>query len=183
MECCRHTRGVRPVSELGWESADQVVAGDPAAYVLLQQFGDCRDGGRAGACFLDGNGPGDRQIVDGGPPVLVLASTGHVTGRRNWLPAALVDQISHQLIAVDFDDVRTQVRASERQVETPAKAVAFTREYQRQAGDLREGNRPGRNCRPGAADQTELLSGDRTAIDAVESAVGLVDDDAEVGLT
>jgi hypothetical protein len=61
----RRTLGVRPVSELGWESADQVVAGDPAAYVLPQHFGDRRDGGRAGACFLDGNGPGDRQIVDG----------------------------------------------------------------------------------------------------------------------
>ena len=45
---------------LGWESADQVVAGDPAAYVLPQHFGNRRDGGRAGACFLDGNGPGDR---------------------------------------------------------------------------------------------------------------------------
>jgi len=45
---------VRPVTELGWESADQVAAGDPAAYLLPQHFGNRRDGGRAGACFLDG---------------------------------------------------------------------------------------------------------------------------------
>jgi hypothetical protein len=44
---------------------DQFAAADPTAYVLLQQFGDRRDGGRAGACFLDGNGLGDRQIGDG----------------------------------------------------------------------------------------------------------------------
>ena len=56
---------IRPVSELGWEGADQVAAGDPAAYVLPQHFGNRRDGGRAGACFLDGNGQGGRQIVDG----------------------------------------------------------------------------------------------------------------------
>jgi hypothetical protein len=33
--------------------------------VLPQHFGNRRDGGRAGACFLDGKGPGDRQIVYG----------------------------------------------------------------------------------------------------------------------
>ena|ERR1700730_17977712 len=64
MECRRRPLRVRPVTELGWESTDQFAAADPAAYVLPQQFGDRRDGGRAGACFLDGNGPGDRQIVD-----------------------------------------------------------------------------------------------------------------------
>jgi hypothetical protein len=44
-----------------------------------------------------------------------------------------MDQIGQQLITVDFDDVRGQVRSSERQVETPAKDVLATREYQRQA--------------------------------------------------
>ena len=56
---------VRPVIELDWESTDQLAAGDPAIYVLPQQFGDRRDGRRASACFLDRNGPGERQIVDG----------------------------------------------------------------------------------------------------------------------
>jgi hypothetical protein len=55
----------RPATELGWKGTDQVAAADPAAYVLPQQLVDCRDGGRAGACFLDGNGQGGRQIVDG----------------------------------------------------------------------------------------------------------------------
>jgi hypothetical protein len=43
---------------------DQFAAADPAAYLLLQHLPDRRDRGRAGACFLDGNGPGERQIVD-----------------------------------------------------------------------------------------------------------------------
>jgi predicted transcriptional regulator len=76
---------------------------------------------------------------------LVLASARNETGRRDRVPAALVDQIGQQLITVDFDDVRGQVRASERQVETPVKDVLATREYQRQAGDLRKVNWPGRN--------------------------------------
>jgi hypothetical protein len=65
MEYRRHTFRVRPVSELGWEGTDQFAAADPAVYVLPQHFGNRRDGGRTGACFLDCNGPRDRQIVDG----------------------------------------------------------------------------------------------------------------------
>jgi len=49
-----------------------------------------------------------------------------------------VDQIGQQLITVDFDDVRGQMRTLERQVETPAKDVLATREDQRQAGDVRK---------------------------------------------
>ena len=145
---------VRPVSELGWEGADQVAAGDPVAYVLAQQFGDRCDGGRTGACFLDGNGPGDRQIADGEPPILLLAPARNETGRRDRVPAALVDQIRHQLIAVDFDDVRRQVRAPERQLETPAKEILPIGEYQRQPGDLLKVYRTWRYCRRGDADQT-----------------------------
>ena len=65
MACRRRCLRVRPVTELGWEGADQFAATDPVADVLPQQFGDRRDDGRAGACFLDGNSPGERQIVDG----------------------------------------------------------------------------------------------------------------------
>ena len=65
---CRAHRALQArgnVSQLRWERMDQFAAADPAAYVLLQHLRDRRDGGRAGACFLDGNGPGERQIVDG----------------------------------------------------------------------------------------------------------------------
>ena len=139
---------------LGWEGTDQFAAADPAAYVLQQHFGNRRDGGRVDACFLDGNGPGDRQVVDGCPPIVVLTSGRNKTRRRDCVSAALVYQIGHQLIAVDFDDVRRQVRAPERQLETPAKEILPIGEYQRQPGDLLKVYRTWRYCRRGDADQT-----------------------------
>ena len=64
---CRAHRALQArgnVSQLRWERMDQFAAADPAAYLLLQHLRDRCDGGRPGACFLDGDGPGERQIVD-----------------------------------------------------------------------------------------------------------------------